>query len=76
MTEKSFDIKTCPTCGSSEIKRVRGDWKGRANGRTYMVPDLEYYECPNCGEKVYPPQAMRRIEANSPVFRQRRKKRA
>lgn len=61
-------ISRCPSCGSEEIQRVRRDWVGKFRGRAYTVPELEFYECPACGEKVYDRQAMRRIEACSPAF--------
>ena len=63
-----LDIKTCPTCGSHKIKKVRCVWTGDFQGQQYSVPDLEYYEYPRCGEKVYDREAMRRIEAHSPAF--------
>lgn len=68
-------IDTCPTCGSKSIKKVRRDWSGRHDGIPYVVPDLEYYECPECGEKVYDRDAMRRIETCSPAFQRTPKKR-
>jgi len=70
-------ITICPTCGSDKIKRVRRNWTGRVQGKTYTVADLEYSECPDCGERVYDREAMRKIEAHSPAFskRQVRKKR-
>jgi YgiT-type zinc finger domain-containing protein len=61
-------ITICPTCGSKRIKRVRKNWKGEFQGRSYTVPNLEFYECANCGEKVYDQQGMQRIEAHSPAF--------
>lgn len=61
-------ITICPTCGSNKIKKVRRKWAGEYQGRTYIVPSLEFYECPVCGEKVYDRDAMRRIEARSPAF--------
>jgi YgiT-type zinc finger domain-containing protein len=70
-------ITMCPTCGSDKIKRVRRNWTEKVQDETYTVPNLEYYECPDCGEKVYDREAMRKIEAHSPAFskRQVRKKR-
>ena len=41
---------------------------GRYRGQTYTVESLEFYECPDCKEHVYDPEAMRAIEANSPAF--------
>ncbi len=61
-------ITTCPTCGSKRINRVRRDWTDKFQGKKYTVPDLEFYECPVCGEKVYDREAMRKIEAHSPAF--------
>ncbi len=63
-----IQITICPSCGSDKIKRVQQDWTDEFKGKTYTVPDLEFYACPDCGEKVYDPQAMRKIEAHSPAF--------
>ena len=61
-------ITICPTCGSDKIKKVRRNWTSKIQGKTYVVPNLEYYECPVCDEKVYDREAMQRIESYSPVF--------
>jgi YgiT-type zinc finger domain-containing protein len=61
-------ITVCPNCGSEKLKKVCQDWTGNYRGQTYIVPELEYYECPNCGEKLYDRAAMRKIEAYSPAF--------
>ena len=61
-------ITKCPSCGSVKIKKVRRKWSGEYMGRHYTVENLEFYECPNCHERVYDPQAMRAIEASSPAF--------
>jgi YgiT-type zinc finger domain-containing protein len=63
-----LNITTCPSCGSESIRRVRRTWRGEVQGQRYSVPGLEFYECPDCGEKVYDREAMRRIEAHSPAF--------
>ena len=65
---KSLKISICPTCGSEKIKKVRRNLMGRFFGRSYAVPSLEFYACPDCGEKVYDREAMRKIEATSPAF--------
>jgi len=59
---------TCPSCSSGKIKKVKKNWKGAFQGQKYTVPGLEYHECPNCGEKVYDREAMRKIESHSPAF--------
>ena len=55
-------IEKCPSCGSYKIRKLRRNWVGKHNGLDYVVPDLQYYECPDCGERVYDRDAMRRIE--------------
>jgi YgiT-type zinc finger domain-containing protein len=63
-----MNIAVCPSCGSKRIKKVRRKWSGEYKGQAYAVPELEYFECPDCGEKVYDRNAMRRIQACSPAF--------
>ena len=65
---KTLLIKKCPVCDSLKIKKVRNDFQGIVDGAKYSVRSLEYYECPDCKEKVYDINAMRRIEAISPAF--------
>jgi uncharacterized protein with PIN domain len=65
---KIFLIKKCPVCGSLKIKKVRKDLQGNVGDVKYSVQSLEYYECPDCKEKIYDINAMRRIEAVSPAF--------
>ncbi len=71
-----FKISECPTCGSKAIWFVRVDWKSEFKGQTYTVPDLEFHECPDCGERLYGPEAMRKIEQHSPAYAKRRKRKA
>jgi len=61
-------LATCPTCESNKIKKVRRRWAGKFHGQTYSVPELVFYECHSCGEKVYDREAMRKIEAHSPAL--------
>ncbi|HKZ87822.1 MAG TPA: YgiT-type zinc finger protein [Candidatus Bathyarchaeia archaeon] len=62
-------IKICPTCGSDKIKRVVRTLTRKYKGQTYIIPKLEFYDCPNCGEKVFDREAMLKIEAHSPAYR-------
>ncbi|HBA39303.1 MAG TPA: hypothetical protein DCZ05_06065 [Deltaproteobacteria bacterium] len=66
--ETILKITTYPSCGSDKVKKVRRNWTGSFNGKRYTVPNLQYYECPDCGERVYDRDAMREIEARSPAF--------
>lgn len=70
MTMKDkLQIKICPTCGSDKIKRVKRDLTRKYKGQAYTVPMVEFYDCPNCGEKVYDHEAMLKIESHSPAYR-------
>lgn len=71
MSDK-LQIKVCPTCGSERIERVVRDVTRKHKGQTYTVPLVEFYDCPNCGEKVYDREAMMKIEAYSPAYRKTR----
>ena len=62
------NLTKCPSCGSAKIKKVRRKWSGEYKGQSYTVENLDFHECPNCKERVYDPEAMRAIEANSPAF--------
>jgi len=64
-----LQIKNCPTCGSDQIQRVVSDVTRKYKGQAYIVLAMEFYDCPNCGEKVYDREAMLKIEAYSPAYR-------
>ena len=68
MAAPTIRIRACPTCGSTRIKLVRRKWTGQYDGKSYSVPSVQFYECPNCGERIYDREAMRKIEAISPAF--------
>lgn len=67
-----LQIKTCPTCGGKRIHRVERDVTRKYKGQPYIVPALAFYDCPDCGEKVYDREAMMKIEAFSPAYRRLR----
>jgi len=68
MKSRKLFISTCPSCGSSTIRRVKRKWTGNYRGEPYMAAGLEYFACSNCQEKIYPPEAMRRIQERSPAY--------
>jgi YgiT-type zinc finger domain-containing protein len=68
---ETFRIPACPACGSARIRAVQEDWSNTYAGKRYVVRRLRYFHCPQCGEKVYDPGAMRRIQAASPAFAKR-----
>jgi YgiT-type zinc finger domain-containing protein len=65
-------ITLCPSCGSNRIRLVRQTLRREFRGQPYTVENLEFYQCPDCGERLYDPEAMRAIEAHSPAFGRRR----
>lgn len=56
-------LRRCPTCGSTRIRRVVGDYRTRVQDAEVVVPGLERDECPDCGEVLFGPAAMRRMES-------------
>ena len=60
-------ITRCPTCGSRKIRKVCRTVSRTFRGRPYKVPRLQFHECPACGERVYSPDAMRKMEAYRPT---------
>lgn len=65
-------ITICPTCNSDKIKPVRCNWSSAFQGIKYTVPELEFYECPDCGERVFDQQAMSKIRDYSPAYAHQR----
>lgn len=61
-------ITVCPSCGGKKLRQLRRDFAAQFRGETYTVPDLEFHECPDCGERIYDRKAMRKIENCSPAF--------
>lgn len=61
---RSLTIRVCPACGSGAIRELLQDWTGEYQRQRYVVPQLRFFACPDCGEHVYPPEAMRRIQAS------------
>jgi YgiT-type zinc finger domain-containing protein len=68
-------MSMCPSCGSTAIEEVKGDWSGDFKGKAYLVKDLRYFHCPKCDENVYDREAMRKIQAASPAYLARRGRR-
>ncbi|MFN0105195.1 MAG: YgiT-type zinc finger protein [Bryobacteraceae bacterium] len=63
-----ISITHCPNCGSGAVRPIRRDWTGETRGKSYTVPRLAFHECPDCGERIFDREAMRRIEERSPAF--------
>jgi len=59
-------LKTCPICASLRIRKVRRTFAQNVRGRDIRVGNVECYECPNCGERIYDPAAADKILAALP----------
>jgi YgiT-type zinc finger domain-containing protein len=67
-------ITICPTCGSDQINKVKRNWTSKLKSKNYIVPNLEFYECSFCEEKVFDREAMQKIEIYSPNFAKKQAK--
>ena len=54
-------VTRCPTCGSERIRRLSTDYRTKVCDQEVVVPSLDREECPDCGEVLLGPLAMRRI---------------
>jgi YgiT-type zinc finger domain-containing protein len=68
----ALKITECPTCGSKRIRRMRRNFHGAYKGQAYVVPNLEFEQCPDCGERLFDHDAMQKIEEHSPAYAKRR----
>lgn len=60
-------LSVCPTCGEKNLKKVRRTVSGTRQGKRYSVPGVQFYVCPDCGERIYDPVAMRQIERGAGI---------
>jgi len=65
-------LTVCPTCGNKNLKKVRKAVTGTRQGKRYSARDVEFYECPDCGERIYDSSALQQIEQHSNVGTKRR----
>ncbi len=55
-------LKICPLCDSKKFHEETKNVFRTLRGRRVLVPSVTYWHCEKCGEKFYPPQALRKIE--------------
>jgi YgiT-type zinc finger domain-containing protein len=60
-------LTVCPNCGNKNLKKVRRTVTGTRQGKRYSAPQVEFYECPDCGERIYDPVAIRQVEGHSHI---------
>ena len=63
----ALKLSICPNCGNKNLKKVRKAVTGVRQGKPYSAAAVDFYECPDCGERIYDPAAIRQIEHQSQV---------
>ena len=62
-----LNTKTCPMCVSRRVKVVTRDvrrvWLGKHG---FVTPAVTFHDRPSCGEKLYGPEALRKMELFRP----------
>ncbi len=66
-----LNIKTCPTCKSNKIQRVIRDITREYKSQSYIVPDVGFFICPDCGEKLFDHEALEKMKLFSPAYNNR-----
>ncbi len=64
-------LTVCPNCGKNNLKKVRKTVTATRHGKKNSVPGVEFYECPDWGERIYDSAAIRHIEQHSTVRKHR-----
>ena len=52
---------SCAICDSEKTRRVRGDFPAKYNQTPVSVPNVEMYECADCGERFFTPEQARAL---------------
>lgn len=69
---KKLVMKTCPTCGTRRLRRVKRDIKSHRGGQPYVARGIEVEECANCGERLFSPEALEAIAEQQPQSKRAR----
>ena len=59
-------IHTCPMCGSKRIRRVKRAIESKRGGIAFVAQGITVEECPDCGERLFSPEALEDIAAQKP----------
>lgn len=55
-------LSKCPLCDSPNIYQMEGTVKRNIYGEVIAIPSVTYWVCPDCGEKIFPPESMWTME--------------
>lgn len=56
-----YSYKICHKCGGKMPKHVN-EVSFRKNGRFYNIPNVTFFQCENCGEKIFEAAEAKRID--------------
>jgi YgiT-type zinc finger domain-containing protein len=56
-------LKTCPICSGKRIRKVQRSLPGLVADRKVRASKVDCYECPDCGEHIYDPEAADKVLA-------------
>jgi YgiT-type zinc finger domain-containing protein len=57
----SMFLKNCPICDSHRIKRTKGMVERKIHRKVIRIPQVIYWVCENCGEKIFFPDALQQM---------------
>jgi len=55
-------LTKCPVCDSPDIHQTEGSVERKIHGELIIIPSVKYWVCPDCGEKIFFPEAMRTMD--------------
>ncbi len=56
-------LKNCPVCDSRKIRRVDGMVERKIQRKIIRVPEVTYWLCEHCGEKIFFPESLRQMRS-------------
>jgi predicted nucleic acid-binding Zn-ribbon protein len=59
-------IKTCPTCGSRKIRRVKRQIESNRGGHPFIAKNIEIEECPIAASGFSARKLLRKLRPNVP----------
>ncbi len=55
-------LKKCPRCDSKRIREETGEVRRTICGKKMVIPNVTYWHCLSCKEKIFPALALRKME--------------
>jgi len=58
-----MQLKKCPMCNSTKIRRIREDLEAVVKGKKIVVPDVDRIKCFSCSEEFFDHASNEKIDA-------------